>query len=310
MIPIMMQSEQLTDAYIQMSFIRAFEHRLNELFLQGLIAGTTHLCVGQEACAVGVCQALKAEDCLFSNHRGHGHLLARGADPGRVMAEIFGSPRGYAGGRGGSQHMAIGDLNFMGTHGITAGTIPLAVGCALHKKLRREPGVAVVFFGDGAIGEGIFHESLNMAAIWKVPVLFVCENNQYAMSTAFRKISPVAHVVDRASAYNMEAHRVDGNDVEAVHELVAEIRGGIAEQPHAVLLELDTYRVSGHSRGDPCVYRSREEEAHWLALDPLARCRRRLEEEVAWDDAREAALREEIGSRLKAAEAFAREESY
>ena len=147
-----MDIDYLKQAYVDMCLIRAFEQRMNDIFLKGLVTGTTHLCIGQEACAVGVSRALKAEDCIFSNHRGHGHLLARGADIRRVMAEIIAHEDGYAGGRGGSQHMAIKELNFMGTHGITAGTIPLATGVGLHKKHQSEAGVAVVYFGDGAVG--------------------------------------------------------------------------------------------------------------------------------------------------------------
>lgn len=301
-----MNPTELRAAYRAMCFIRAFELRLNELFLQGIVAGTTHLCVGQEACAVGVCAGLAAPDVLYSNHRGHGHLLARGAEPGRVMAEIFGSPRGYAGGRGGSQHMAVGSIGFMGTHGITAGTIPLAVGGALHKKIQRQPGVAVVFFGDGAIGEGIFHESMNMAQLWRLPVFFVCENNQYAMSTSYQAASPVAHASDRARAYDMVSERVDGNDVEAVAEATARHRAAMVAAPHPVFLELETYRVSGHSRGDACVYRTREEEATWRGRDPLDRTRQRLAELTGWGEAEEEALHRDIAAELAAAEEFAR----
>ena len=301
-----MNWDQLRAAYRQMVFIRAFELRLNELFLQGVVAGTTHLCVGQEACAVGVCSALDAPDVLFSNHRGHGHLLGRGCEPGKLMAEIFGSPRGYSGGRGGSQHIAVKEIGFLGTHGITAGSIPLAVGAALHKKLRGEPGIAVPFFSDGAVGQGLFHESLNMAAIWHLPVLFVCENNLYAMSSAHRDFSPVADIAERAKAYAMEAHMVDGNDVAAVHEVTARCRAAMTRDPHPVLLELKTFRVSGHSRGDACLYRTREEEADWRLRDPLERARTALRAAGGWDEAAEAELQADVARELATAAAFAK----
>ena len=289
-----------------MCLIRAFELRLNEIFLQGLVAGTTHLCVGQEACAVGTCFALAPEDVLFSNHRGHGHLLARGGDAGRLMAEIFGSPRGYSGGRGGSQHVAVKALNFLGTHGITAGSVPLAVGAALHRKVRKEPGVSVAFFSDGALGQGVLHESLNMAALWKLPVLFVCENNLYAMSSAHRLFSPVPHVADRAKAYAMANTIIEGNDVAAVYEGIAACRADMVKTPRPWLVELKTYRVSGHSRGDPCAYRSKDEEALWRQRDPLAWARRTLEAAGAWDAAAETALTAETAAAVAAAEQFAR----
>ena len=297
-----MDIELLKTAYRRMCLIRSFEERMNEIFLQGLVSGTTHLCIGQEACAVGVSEALEAEDCIFSNHRGHGHLLARGASVKRVMAEILAHEDGYAGGRGGSQHMAIKELNFMGTHGITAGTIPLATGVALHKKLQKEPGVAVVFFGDGAVGEGVFHESLNMASIWHLPVLFICENNQYAMSTSHKAVSPVEHVVDRASAYNMESHLVDGNHFQSVYELAKDIRTDMNDNPQPHLIELKTFRVSGHSRGDKCFYRSREEEAEWANKDPISALYKDLMALNVWSEQDEQTMQSEITDEIAVAE--------
>lgn len=296
----------LLAAYRRMCFIRAFEQRLNDLFLQGIVAGTTHLCIGQEACSVGVCSALEAPDVLFSNHRGHGHLLARGAEPHKIMAEIFGLPNGYSGGRGGSQHIAVKAIGFLGTHGITAGTIPLAVGAALHRKLHREPGVSVAFFGEGATGEGVFHESLNMAAIWKLPVLFVCENNLYAMSSPHTVFSPVPDAALRAQGYGMRHAVVDGNDVEAVHTAVQTARDSMMVDPQPVFLELKTFRQSGHSRGDACVYRTREEEAAWLARDPLLMARQRLAEAAALTDEADTALQAAVIADVDAAEAAAR----
>lgn len=302
-----MSPERLEQAYRRMCLIRAVELRLNELFLQGVLAGTTHLCLGQEACAVGACLPLQAEDVVFSNHRGHGHLLARGADPGRLMAEIFGSPKGYSAGRGGSQHVAVKEINFLGTHGITGGTVPLAAGAALHKKLHSEPGVAAVFFGDGALGQGVCHESMNMAAIWDLPVLFICENNLYAMSSAYADFSPIDDTAARAAAYGMHGCTVDGNDVAAVAATVGERRAEAAAGNGPQFIELKTYRISGHSRGDACDYRTREEEELWRQRDPILLARRQLEGAGRWDDALEAGLEAEIKQEVEAAENFAAE---
>lgn len=301
-----MTAEKLIQAYRTMSLIRAFEERLHQLFAEGIVAGTTHLCIGQEACAVGVCMALDDRDVVFSNHRGHGHLLARGADPARVMAEIFGAPHGYAGGRGGSQHMAIREIGFLGTHGITAGTIPLAVGAALQFKRSRTPAAAVVFFGDGAVGEGVFHESLNMAAIWKLPVIFACENNLYAMSSPHQEFSPVGDIADRAAAYGIAGVLVDGNDVRQVHRETAAWRTRIAEEPQPVLIELKTYRHCGHSRSDQREYRSRDEEAQWRTWDPLPRAARQLRGADRWSDADQDALDSDLRAVIAAAEQTAR----
>jgi acetoin:2,6-dichlorophenolindophenol oxidoreductase subunit alpha len=288
-----------------MAFIRAFENRLNDLFLSGAIAGTTHLCIGQEACALGVCDALLKEDAVFSNHRGHGHLLGKGADPGRLMAEIVGSPKGYSGGRGGSQHIAVSDIHFMGTHGITAGTIPLAVGAALHFKKNKVDRVAVVFFGDGAVAQGVFHESMNMAALWNLPVLFVCENNLYAMSSSHERFSPVADIASRAAAYDMKSTILDGNDYVNVVAEMTEIRQAMSNEPHPVLVELKTFRVSGHSRGDQCVYRTREEEAEWSQLDPIGRVKALLEQDHDWHPDEDAALHDGVSARVASSEAYA-----
>jgi pyruvate dehydrogenase E1 component alpha subunit len=298
--------EALVAAYERMWLIRRFEERLNELFLSGQVAGTTNLCIGQEACAVGTCMALEKEDVVFSNHRGHGHLLGRDAEPRRVLAEICGQPGGYSGGRGGSQHMAIRAVNFGGTHGITAGTIPLATGVGLHGKLRGEPGAGVVFFGDGGVGEGIFHESLNMAALWGLRVLYVCENNEYAMSTAHRHASPVADVATRAAAYGMHSEIVDGNDVQAVYAAVRRLRTMMAEKPQPVLVELKTYRISGHSRGDKCEYRERDEEALWRERDPLLVTRQALQGD-GWSDEDEESLIKGVEAVVADAESWALE---
>jgi TPP-dependent pyruvate/acetoin dehydrogenase alpha subunit len=259
--------------YRQMLLIRCFEERVNDLFLKGLVGGTAHLCVGQEAVAVGVCSALRAGDRVTSTHRGHGHFIARGGDPRRIMAELFGKKTGYSGGRGGSQLMALYRIGFLGANGITGGSIPVATGVALSLKRRRLRSVAACFFGDGAANQGVFHESLNMAAIWKLPVVYVCENNLYAMSTPFCRAFAVPDIAGRAAAYGFSGVRVDGNDVLAVRKAALDACRRARAGDGPTLIECRTYRRLGHSRGDPCAYRSREEERAWEKNDPIRRFR-------------------------------------
>lgn len=249
--------------------IRYFEEKIDWLFSRGRLGGTTHLCIGQEAVAVGVDDALSPDDYVVSNHRGHGHLIARGADPARLFAELLGKPEGYCRGRGGTQHLSIANLNFLGTNGITGGGIPIATGAGLSIKLSGEERISVCFFGDGASNQGTFHESLNMASAWSLPVLYVCENNVYAMSTRFSKVSRLTDVSARASAYGMPSAVVDGMDAvkvsDAARMLAVRIRAGHGP----ALLEAKTYRYCGHSKSDARAYRSRDEEALWRRKDPV-----------------------------------------
>jgi TPP-dependent pyruvate/acetoin dehydrogenase alpha subunit len=255
-----------------MLLIRLFEEQVLLGFSpdnRNKIFGTTHAYIGQEAVAVGVCAALGKDDYITSTHRGHGHFLAKGGDPARIMAELFGKETGYSRGRGGSQHMGDLSIGHLGANGITAGGLPVATGAGLSIKYRGSEQVAACFFGDGAASEGMFHESLNMASLWKLPVVYVCENNRYAMSTPVAKAVSVPDIAARASSYGMEGVIVDGMDVVAVaaaaHSAVAKARAGGGP----TLLECKTYRFAGHSKSDPCVYRTREEEDAWKARDPL-----------------------------------------
>lgn len=252
-----------------MQLIRSFEEALDELFGQGAISGTSHLCIGQEACAVGGRAGLLEGDLVTSNHRGHGHFLACGADPGRVMAELFGKATGYSGGRGGSQHMADFSLGFLGSNGITAGMTPIATGAALSQKLLGTDRVVLCFFGDGATGQGAFHEALTMGASWKLPVVYLCENNLYAMSTPVGQSFAEPSVAARAAAYGMPGARVDGNDYFAVRQIVEEAAAHAREGDGPALIEAMTYRYCGHSKSDGCEYRTAEEEGQWRARDPL-----------------------------------------
>ena len=272
--------------------IRLFEEAIERLFLEGRIMGTAHTCIGQEAVAVGTAAALEAHDAMTTTHRGHGHFLARGAEPKRVMAELFGRETGYSRGRGGSQMMMDPSIGFFGANGITGGSIPFATGVALDAKLRDTGRVTVCFFGDGASNQGVFHETLNLAALWKLPVLFVAENNGYAMSTPTARGLANPHIADRASAYGITGVSVDGNDFFAVRDCVAQHAAVCRAGQGPVLLECVTYRLSGHSRGDPRVYRSREEEAAAWENDPILRLETRLKADGTLTDATAKTLRE------------------
>ena len=271
-------AEQLAACFRRMLLIRQFEEALGDLFTKNLLGGTSHFCIGQEACAVGVVGAVRETDWLVSNHRGHGHLLARGLEPFRVMAELMGREAGYCGGRGGSQHMCAMDLCFLGTNGITGGGIPIGTGAAWALKYRETDDIAIVFFGDGASNQGTFHESLNMASLWKLPVLFVCENNGYGMSNPTAASVAVPTVADRAAAYAMPGTTADGMDVTKVIAATAAAAERVRAGEGPALLELMTYRFCGHSKNDPRVYRTREEEADWGERDCLAVTARLLAE--------------------------------
>jgi TPP-dependent pyruvate/acetoin dehydrogenase alpha subunit len=259
-----------------MLLIRRFEERVDQLFAAGELRGTSHLSAGQEAAAVGACAALQPGDYVSSNHRGHGHFLAKGAEPRRLMAELFGKEPGYSQGRGGTQHVADLGIGFLGMNGITGGMIPIATGAAFSARYRGSGQVALSFFGDGASNQGAFHEALNMAAIWKLPVIYLCENNCYAMSSPACGMVSVRDIADRASGYGIPGIVVDGNDVLAVRAAVAGAadRGRVGDGP--TLIEAKTYRLFGHSRGDLCVYRTRDEEAEWAAHDPIVHFRELL----------------------------------
>ena len=265
--------------------IRLFEEAIERLFLEGRIMGTAHTCIGQEAVAVGVAAALKPTDAMTSTHRGHGHFLARGAEPKRVMAELFGRATGYSRGRGGSQMMMDPAIGFYGANGITGASIPFAAGLALDAQMRNSNRVTVSLFGDGASNQGVFHETLNMASLWKLPVLFIVENNGYAMSTTTQRGLANPCIADRAKAYAMPGTTVDGNDFVAVRDTVSVFAEAARNGNGPALIECMTYRLSGHSRGDPRTYRTREEESAALKGDPLLRMEKHLRTHEAATDA-------------------------
>jgi acetoin:2,6-dichlorophenolindophenol oxidoreductase subunit alpha len=264
-------SAELREALKRMHLIRRFEEEAEASYMRGLIHGTMHLSIGQEASAVGITMPLRNTDYITSTHRGHGHCIGKGADPKRMFAEFFGKEEGYCRGRGGSMHIADPKSGNLGANGIVAGGIPIAVGAALAIKRQGRKDVAVCFFGDGATNEGAFHEALNMASIWKLPVIFVCENNRYGMSTSTDRSMSVKNVADRAVAYSMPGVIVDGNDLAAVAEasVLAVERARQGEGP--TLIECKTYRVRGHSRSDRNRYRTKEEIDDWISRDPIPR---------------------------------------
>ncbi len=265
-----------TQAYDRMLLIRRFEEAVEKLFSEGRIMGTAHTRIGQEATAVGVAAALQPQDALTSTHRGHGHFLARGADPGRLMAELFGRATGYSRGRGGSQMMMEPALGFYGTNGITGASVAFAAGLALQAQLAGTDRVVVAFFGDGASSQGVIHESLNLAALWKLPLIAVCESNGYAMSTPASCGVSVDSVATRAVAYGITGATVDGNDPRAVHDAIAALADRGRKGGGPALLECRTYRLSGHSRGDRREYRTRDEEQAAWRQEPLTRIEQAL----------------------------------
>ncbi|MFZ9284293.1 MAG: thiamine pyrophosphate-dependent dehydrogenase E1 component subunit alpha, partial [Candidatus Nanopelagicales bacterium] len=251
--------------------IRSFEEAVDGLFARGLMHGTMHLSIGQEASATGICAALKPTDYITSTHRGHGHCIAKGADLTRMMAELLAKQTGYCRGRGGSMHIADTKTRNLGANGIVAGGIPIAAGAALAQKMRGETNVVVSFFGDGATNEGAFHEALNLAAIWDLPVIFVCENNKYGMSNSTELSMRVEKISDRALAYGMVGVTVDGNDVNEVYQAAVTAVERARSGKGPTLIECETYRWKGHSKSDKNLYRTKEEIDEWKAKDPIVR---------------------------------------
>jgi pyruvate dehydrogenase E1 component alpha subunit len=300
--------EQLREVLRKMYLIRKFEEGAEDSYTRGLIHGTMHLSIGQEASAMGICMPLKPDDQITSTHRGHGHCIAKGASVDRMFAEFFGKSTGYCKGRGGSMHIADVSQGNLGANGIVAGGIPIAVGAALSAKMQKNGKVVMCFFGDGANNEGAFHESLNMASIWKLPVVFVCENNTYGMSTPVSRSTAVAHIADRAKAYSMPGITVDGNVFSAVAEVstaaVARARAG--EGPS--LIECKTYRHRGHSKSDRNRYRTKEEIEDWKTRrDPIKLFETELRDFDIIDEGGIAAIREKVDREIAEAIAFAKD---
>jgi len=263
-----MQSE-LLKFLEKMITIRLFEEELIKTNSVNPIHGTLHLYIGQEAVAVGACEALEPSDLVVSNHRGHGHFIAKGGDLEKILSEICGLESGYCQGRGGTQHMADFSIGFLGSNGITAGQIPIATGAAFASQKRQTKQVVLCFFGDGAANEGVCHEAMNLAAVFKLPIIYVCENNLYAMSTPFHKAFAINSISSRAVAYGMPGETVDGMDVIAVNNAVSKAVILARTGGGPSLIECLTYRFVGHSLNDTLEYRTREEELIWKNRDPI-----------------------------------------
>ena len=297
------------EGYARMLLIRQFESAMHRLFLRGEVHGTTHPYAGQEAVAVGACSAMAQRDYATSTHRGHGHCLALGADLKLMMAELCGKATGYCKGRGGSMHIADVSKRNLGATGIVGGNIPVGTGAALACKMQGKGSVVLCFFGDGASNEGTFHESLNMAGKWRLPVVYVCENNLYGMSVAFSRACAVDDVCGRARGYNMPGTKVDGQKVLEVRAAVLEMVERARRGEGPALVECMTYRYRGHSRSDPRIYRTKEEEAYWHGRDPIKLFKADLLAEGVLTEKAFEALQGEVDQSLAAAEKFAIEDS-
>lgn len=269
-----LSKEKLKDMLVKMYRIRFFEETIKNLYFEDLITGPLHLYIGEEAVAVGACSALKKRDYVVSTHRGHGHCIAKGGNLTKMMAELLGRETGYCKGRGGSMHLADHKIGLLTCSGIVAGGIPISVGAAFSSYYRNSGQVTISFFGDGATNQGSFHESLNLASVWKLPVVFVCENNCYAITVPTTCSLPLENIKDRAVGYGIPGKVVDGMNVLAVYEVVKEAVDRARDGKGPSLIEAKTYRFEGHWVGDPIVYRTNEEVKEWKKRDPILNFRK------------------------------------
>ena len=294
--------------YQTMCRIRRFEEYTMELFQSGLVKGTAHSYIGEEAIAAGACANLRPDDYIGSYHRGHGHCIAKGADVSKMMAELMGRETGYCGGLGGSMHIANMKLNILGANGIVGAAMPLGTGAALAVKLRGSDQVVISFFGDGAANQGIFHESINLASVWKLPIVYICENNQYALSTSYKDSTSVPNIADRAPAYGIPGQTIDGNDPVEVYRVVGEAvrRARAGEGPS--LIEALTWRWGQHSmRANLRDPRTKDEMDFWIARDPIKLLEQRLQQDKTLPLSRMKAIQEGVHSELSQAVEFAKE---
>ncbi|HEV2780690.1 MAG TPA: thiamine pyrophosphate-dependent dehydrogenase E1 component subunit alpha [Actinophytocola sp.] len=300
-------TEDMLAWYERLAVIRRTEKAAHDLFLAGLVKGTTHLAAGQEAVAVGAAAALRDDDYVFATYRGHHHAIARGATPEACLAELMSRATGLCAAKGGSMHLTVAEGNMLGSYAIVGSHLPIACGAAWSAKLRGSGQVAVAFFGDGATNIGAFHEALNLAAVWKLPALFVCENNLYMEYTPIASVTAVAQpAADRAPAYGLPAEVVDGNDVVAVLEATARAVDRARAGNGPTIIEALTYRQYGHSRSDPAKYRPQEEVDHWLKRDPLVLLADRLRGDGVADEAieeRRERAQEVVAAAVEAAKA-------
>jgi len=302
--------EKLVEMYRKMLEIRFFEEKVFELYAQNLIPGTIHLYAGEEAVAVGVCSNLREVDYVTSTHRGHGHCIAKGADLKRTMAEILGKSAGYCKGKGGSMHIADFTIGMLGATAVVGAGLPIAVGAGLSITLRKTDQVVACFFGEGASNQGTFHESMNMASVWKLPVIFVCENNLYAMGTRQSRVMNIENIADRAMAYGIPGVVIDGNDVLTVYEATQKAVERARKGEGPSLLECKTYRLRGHSRVDPARYRPKAEVEEWLSKDPIKRFEERLMQTKVLTEAEIQQIERGVSAKIEEAVKFAMESPY
>ena len=298
-------NEQMKDMYVKMRRIRDFESTAAKLFAEGKIPGFVHLYLGEEAIAPAVCECLRDDDFITSTHRGHGHIIAKGGDLNLMMAELFGRETGYCKGKGGSMHIADRDKGILGANGIVGAGHCIACGAGLSAKLRGTDQVCVCFFADGSTNQGTFHESLNMASIWKLPIIFVCENNHYGISMSQDRHQAIKDVADRGAAYNIPGIAVDGNDPMAVYEAASEAVARARAGKGPTLLECKTYRQHGHFEGDPAIYKPKEEQAAWMEKDPMPRFAKFLVDNGVCTEEEVKAMDDQVAKEIEDSIAFA-----
>jgi pyruvate dehydrogenase E1 component alpha subunit len=304
------EKEKLIDMYRVMVRIRTFEERVVKEFAAGNIPGAAHLYAGEEAVAAGACANLRADDYIISTHRGHGHLIAKGGKTERMMAELYGKKTGYNKGKGGSMHIADMEIGILGANAIVGAGIPIAGGAALSAKMRGTDQVIICFMGDGATNTGRFHEGVNLAAIWNLPVVYVIENNSYAESTPISAVCKLTNLSDRASAYGIPGKTVDGNDVLAVYEAVGEAVARARKGQGPTLVECKTYRYRGHFEGDPQTYKTKGEVEEWLKKDPIPRFRKHLTGMGVLSEEAADKISQEMKAEIEKAVKFAQESPY
>jgi len=297
----------LIEMYRKMLEIRHFEQRVYYLFLEGAIPGTLHLYTGQEAIAVGVCANLRRDDFILSTHRPHGHYIAKGGRLDKLMAELFGKETGCCRGRGGSMHVCDFGAGMPPAIAIVGANVPIAAGIGLSFKMNGTDQVVASFFGEGAVNQGTWHEGVNITVVWRLPVIFICENNLYAASTHVSKVFPLKNIAERACAYGVPGVVVDGNDVLAVYKAVEEAVERARQGQGPTLVECLTYRHGGHSRGDPATYRSKEEGEEWMRKDPITRFRAKIIEMNVLTEKEAADIERRVVEEVEEAVRFARE---
>lgn len=302
-----LSKQQLLEIYHKMMKIRLFEKNAIKLFNEGLVRGPMHMYIGEEAVAAGACANLREQDYITSTHRGHGHCIAKGGNIKKMYSELLGKKTGYCKGKGGSMHIADLDIGILGANGIVGGGLGIATGAGLSASMRESDQVTICFFGDGASNQGVFHESLNLAAIWDLPVIYICENNQYGLTGSVSEMVSAPKISDRAKAYDMYGKSIDGNDVVEVYHTVKEAVERAKSGNGPSLIEARTYRWQGHFVGDPCVYRTKEEVEEWKQKCPIERLEKLLKDKYSVKDEKLNIIKNELSVKIEGAVQFAKE---